>query len=67
MGITPSAGGRNAEAEARLTAAVAAADFAAIQSLRRAPEELEASCWLAGEGWWLLTAPVDEGEVGSRQ
>jgi len=39
VGIIPCAGGRNAEAEARLTAAVAAVDFTAIRSLRRPPEE----------------------------
>src|SRR5208337_1817114 len=30
-------------------------------SLQRPPEEPDASCWLAGEGWWLSTAPADEG------
>jgi hypothetical protein len=29
-----------------------------IRSLRRAPEEPDHICWLAGEGWWLSTAPV---------
>jgi len=66
VGIIPCAGGRNAKAEARLTAAVAAADFTAIRSLRHPPEEPDASCWLAGEGWWLSTAPADDGEVGSK-
>jgi protein-L-isoaspartate(D-aspartate) O-methyltransferase len=66
-GIIPCIGGRNAEAEARLTAAVAAHDFTAIQSLRRAPEEPDASCWLAGEGWWLSTAPTDEEALSGRQ
>ena len=58
-GIIPCAGGRNPEAEARLTAAVAAADFTAIKSLRRAPEEPDDTCWLAGDGWWLSTAPAE--------
>ena len=60
-GIIPCAGGRNAEAEARLTAAVAAADFTAIKSLRRAPEEPDDTCWLAGDGWWLSTAATEDG------
>lgn len=58
-GIIPCLGGRDANAEARLSAALAAADFTAIRSLRRPPEEPDASCWLAGEGWWLSTAPAD--------
>lgn len=60
-GIIPCAGGRNPEAEARLTAAVAAADFTAIKSLRRAPEEPDDTCWLAGDGWWLSTAATEDG------
>ena len=32
--------------------------FTAIRSLRRAPEEPDETCWLAGEGWWLSTAPA---------
>jgi protein-L-isoaspartate(D-aspartate) O-methyltransferase len=59
-GIIPCAGGRDAEAEARLSAALAAADFTAIQSLRRSPEEPDDTCWLAGDGWWLSTAPAKE-------
>ncbi len=60
-GIIPCAGGRNPEAESRLTAAVAAADFTAIRSLRRPPEEPNDTCWLAGDGWWLSTAPAEDG------
>jgi hypothetical protein len=29
-------------------------------ALRRPPEEPDDTCWLAGEGWWLSTAPVEE-------
>jgi protein-L-isoaspartate(D-aspartate) O-methyltransferase len=54
--IIPCVGGRGAEAEARLAAALARSDLSAVRSLRRAPEEPDASCWLAGEGWWLSTA-----------
>ena len=57
-GIIPCIGGRDAGAEARLAAAAAAADFTAIKSLRRAPEEPDDTCWLAGDGWWLSTAPA---------
>jgi protein-L-isoaspartate(D-aspartate) O-methyltransferase len=59
-GIIACAGGRDAEAEARLTAALARADYTAVKSLRRSPEEPDDTCWLAGEGWWLSTAPVEE-------
>ena len=60
VGIIACTGGRDAEAEARLTAAVARADYTAVKSLRRPPEEPDDTCWLAGEGWWLSTAPVEE-------
>jgi protein-L-isoaspartate(D-aspartate) O-methyltransferase len=59
-GIIACTGGRNAEAEARLTAALARADYPAVKSLRRPPEEPDDTCWLAGEGWWLSTAPSEE-------
>lgn len=57
-GIIPCAGGRDPEAEARLRTALVTAPLAAVRSLRRAPEEPDATCWLAGDGWWLSTAPV---------
>ena len=28
-------------------------------SLRRPPDEPDETCWLAGDGWWLSTAPPD--------
>ena len=58
-GIIPCVGGRDPEAEARLKAALVARDFSAIQSLRRPPEQPDDTCWLAGDGWWLSTAPVE--------
>ena len=63
VGIIPCAcvGGRDPAAEEKLTAALARGDFAAIRSLRRAPEEPDDTCWLAGEGWWLSTAPASSG------
>jgi len=30
----------------------------AVQSLRRHPDEPDGTCWLAGDGWWLSTAPA---------
>jgi protein-L-isoaspartate(D-aspartate) O-methyltransferase len=58
VGVIPCVGGRNPAAEERLKAALARGDFTAIRSLRRAPEEPDDTCWLAGEGWWISTAPV---------
>jgi protein-L-isoaspartate(D-aspartate) O-methyltransferase len=60
VGIIACAGGREAEAEARLTAALARSDYTAVKSLRRPPDEPDHTCWLLGEGWWLSTAPPDE-------
>jgi protein-L-isoaspartate(D-aspartate) O-methyltransferase len=61
VGIIPCVGGRDPAAEEKLTAALARGDFTAIQSLRRAPEEPDHTCWLAGDGWWLSTAPASFG------
>jgi protein-L-isoaspartate(D-aspartate) O-methyltransferase len=60
VGIIPCVGGRDPAAEERLNAALARAkgDFTAIRSLRRPPDEPDHTCWLAGDGWWLSTAPV---------
>src|SRR4030088_1070855 len=44
VGIIPGVGGRDPAAEERLTAARARADFTAIRSLRRAPEEPDHTC-----------------------
>jgi protein-L-isoaspartate(D-aspartate) O-methyltransferase len=52
-------GGRNSDAEAKLLAALKMSRFAPpVRSLRRSPDEPDETCWLAGEGWWLSTAPV---------
>jgi protein-L-isoaspartate(D-aspartate) O-methyltransferase len=61
VGIIPCVGGRDPAAEEKLTAALATGDFTVIQSLRCAPEEPDQTCWLAGEGWWLSTAPASSG------
>ena len=57
VGIISCVGGRDPAAEERLKAALAKSDFTAIRSLRRAPGEPDHTCWLAGDGWWLSTAP----------
>ena len=62
-GVIACVGGRDAEAEARLSTALQTSPFTAIRSLRRAPEEPDDTCWLAGEGWWLSTSPVS-GDAG---
>ena len=62
-GIIACVGGRDVEAEVRLSAALQKSGFTAIQSLRRAPEEPDDTCWLAGDGWWLSTSPVS-GDAG---
>jgi protein-L-isoaspartate(D-aspartate) O-methyltransferase len=62
VGIIDCIGGRDAEAEARLTAALRRARFeppVPVQSLRRPPYEPDETCWLAGDGWWLSTAAPD--------
>jgi protein-L-isoaspartate(D-aspartate) O-methyltransferase len=56
-GIIHCVGGRDAAAEERLKAAMAHSHMANIRSLRRAQDEPDETCWLAGEGWWLSTAP----------
>jgi len=61
-GVIACVGGRDAEAEARLATALQKSPFTAIQSLRRAPEEPDDTCWLAGNGWWLSTSPVFDGD-----
>ena len=60
VGIIDCVGGRDDEAAARLVAALRKSRSAPpIQSLRRAPDEPDETCWLAGDGWWLSTAPPD--------
>jgi protein-L-isoaspartate(D-aspartate) O-methyltransferase len=59
IGIIPCIGGRDPVAEARLQAALTRSRLTTVRSLRRAPEEPDETCWLAGDGWWLSTAGVD--------
>jgi protein-L-isoaspartate(D-aspartate) O-methyltransferase len=61
VGIIDCIGGRDPEAEARLATALRHSHFQPpIRSLRRAPDEPDGTCWLAGDGWWLSTAPVED-------
>jgi protein-L-isoaspartate(D-aspartate) O-methyltransferase len=58
VGIIDCIGGRRADAEATLGVALGDPRLVPrIRSLRRAPEEPDDTCWLAGDGWWLSTAP----------
>ena len=57
VGIIECVGGRDSEAEARLTKALQESQFTPpVKSLRRPPEQPDETCWLAGDGWWLSTA-----------
>jgi protein-L-isoaspartate(D-aspartate) O-methyltransferase len=56
-GIIPCAGGRDPAAETQLKAALARSGYDTIRSLRRSLDEPDETCWLAGDGWWLSTAP----------
>lgn len=58
VGIIDCIGGRDPDAEAKLTTALRGSQFMPpVQSLRRPPDEPDDSCWLAGNGWWLSMAP----------
>ena len=57
-GIIDCVGGRDQAAEARLKAVLQGSYYTAVQSLRRAPEPPDETCWLEGDGWWFSTAPV---------
>jgi len=49
-------GGQDAKAGRRLSAAFKKGGAGAVRSFRRDPV-IEETCWLAGDGWWLSTAP----------
>jgi protein-L-isoaspartate(D-aspartate) O-methyltransferase len=57
-GFIPFSGARDPEIGSRLAAAFARDRGAEVRSLRRAPATPDETCWLAGEGWWLSTAPL---------
>jgi protein-L-isoaspartate(D-aspartate) O-methyltransferase len=53
-GFIPCSGLQDAEAGRRLSAAFAAGGFESVRSFRL-DEPIDATCWLAGDGWWLST------------
>jgi protein-L-isoaspartate(D-aspartate) O-methyltransferase len=59
----PCTGARDDETAQKLTAAFLRPDWAAVRSLHRnaTPDE---TCWCAGSGWWLSTAPLSAPEEG---
>jgi protein-L-isoaspartate(D-aspartate) O-methyltransferase len=58
VGMIDCIGGRSPGAEAKLLWALRQSRFEPpIRSLRRPPDEPDDTCWLAGDGWWLSTAP----------
>jgi protein-L-isoaspartate(D-aspartate) O-methyltransferase len=60
VGIIDCIGGRDRDAEKKLTVALRRSRFdPPARSLRRPPDEPDETCWLAGNGWWLSTAPPD--------
>jgi protein-L-isoaspartate(D-aspartate) O-methyltransferase len=63
-GIIPCVGGRDPTAEAQLKAALARSGYDTIRSLRRAPDEPDETCWLAGDGWWLSTTEAPHKSMG---
>ncbi|HEX4765377.1 MAG TPA: methyltransferase [Lichenihabitans sp.] len=50
-------GGEDGEADRRLRRALDGGGWEAVRSLRRNSSP-DATAWLAGEGWWLSTAPA---------
>jgi len=51
-------GGQDAAAAEALEQALQRGGEGEVKSLRLAPEPPDATCWLAGDGWWLSTAAV---------
>jgi protein-L-isoaspartate(D-aspartate) O-methyltransferase len=62
-GFIEFSGARDPEIGRRLAAAFRRDRGIPVRSLRRAPEEPDETCWLAGDGWWLSTASVDGNPV----
>jgi protein-L-isoaspartate(D-aspartate) O-methyltransferase len=61
-GFIDFSGARNPEIGRRLRVAFLRDRGISVKSLRRAPDEPDETCWLAGEGWWLSTADIEEGQ-----
>ncbi len=62
-GFIEFSGARDPEIGRRLAAAFRRDRGIPVQSLRRAPDEPDETCWLAGDGWWLSTESVDGNQV----
>ncbi len=52
----PCLGARDEETAKKLALAFKRGDMGKVLSLRR-NEPVDSTCWVAGEGWWLSTAP----------
>jgi protein-L-isoaspartate(D-aspartate) O-methyltransferase len=57
-GFIEFSGARAPKIARRLAAAFRRDRGVPVQSLRRAPDEPDETCWLAGDGWWLSTASI---------
>jgi protein-L-isoaspartate(D-aspartate) O-methyltransferase len=55
-GFIEFSGARDPEISRRLAVAFRRDRGSSVKSLRRAPDEPDETCWLAGDGWWLSTA-----------
>jgi protein-L-isoaspartate(D-aspartate) O-methyltransferase len=61
VGIIPCTCARDETASARLAAAFETNTIGNVRALQR-NDKPDASCWYAGNGWWLSTAPPVDGE-----
>jgi protein-L-isoaspartate(D-aspartate) O-methyltransferase len=57
-GFMPFSGARDPDISRRLGAALEHDRGVPVKSLRRAPDQPDETCWLAGEGWWLSMVGV---------
>ena len=60
--FVPCSGPQDSEAGRRLTAAYAGGGAKYVRSFRL-DEHLDATCWFAGDGWWLSTFDPRESEA----
>jgi protein-L-isoaspartate(D-aspartate) O-methyltransferase len=61
-GFIEFSGARDPAISRHLVAALSRDRGISVKSLRRAPDEPDETCWLAGEGWWLSTAAAEGGD-----
>jgi protein-L-isoaspartate(D-aspartate) O-methyltransferase len=55
--FVPCIGTQDRASGLRLAEALRSSACEAVRSLRLAPEAPDATCWFAGDGWWLSSAP----------